>query len=139
VLKASCVFTDIFATLFGRPEMKWARPTTSCSLAPNTRADSRAQNAKPHPFPPKTPNPLCYHLPPPMHTIVHARISQTKNWERTKFAFVCLLQLFSSELPTFVRRVVGVKGGSGEPGFTDGRVMVGHAYMCKYNHYAGPL
>lgn len=54
---------------------------------------------------------------------------------------VCLFALVfcSGELPTFVKRAKrgSGQGAGGVTGFTDGEL--GHAYICKYNHYAGPF
>lgn len=56
LLKASCVFTDIFATLLA--EMKWAWPTTSCSAAQtHTCRQPRPEPHPYHPFP-KAQSPL---------------------------------------------------------------------------------
>lgn len=145
LLKASCVFTDIFATLLA--EMKWAWPTTSCSAAQTHTC--RQPRPKPHPYHPFSKAPIQHHPPflphntPPMFAIVHARFlkkkKQTKMRENTICVCLFALVFCSGELPTFVKRAKrgSGQGAGGVTGFTDGEL--GHAYICKYNHYAGPF
>lgn len=68
----SCVFTDIFATLLGQAEMKWARPTTSCSKAhtyTHRHTHTHVQTAAPSRLPSRPTSPLC------TQSIVHAGFS----------------------------------------------------------------
>jgi len=80
LLKASCVFTDIFATLLA--EMKWAWPTTSCSAAQTHTCRQPRQSRTPTTPSPKHNPPFLPHNTPPMFAIVHARFLKKKNKQK---------------------------------------------------------